>query len=64
MDPRITDIVNEIIEVCDRHGVVLGHEDSHGGFLFRKKEDMKPEYVEIYHKWLRGADWKQHVGRH
>ena len=40
------EFVEEIIEVCKKHGYSISHEDSHGLFLIE-------EYSESYSRWLR-----------
>lgn len=56
--------IEEIIQVCDKHGLVLSHEDSQGGFQFIKKNSLEGQnharsgkpMVDIYHDWLREAE--------
>lgn len=44
----INAFLNEIAEVCKKHGLSIGHEDRHGGF------EIEP-YDEENIKWLMAA---------
>lgn len=46
---KIDDFLAEIAEVCKRHGLALGHEDSHGAFVVEEFEDW---YID---EWLNHA---------
>ena len=46
--PRIDAFLNEIAEVCQRHGLSISHEDQHGGFLIT-------EFGEANIEWLKSA---------
>ena len=41
--------LDDLIEVCKKHGLSIAHEDGHGGFLVAPYNDHDAE-------WLRGAD--------
>ena len=46
--PAIDSFIEEVIEVCKKHGFSISHEDSHGGFLITK-------YNVQYADWLMNA---------
>jgi hypothetical protein len=46
--PAIDAFLADVIEVCKRHGLSIGHEDQHGGFVVS-------EYDEGCSEWLRNA---------
>lgn len=60
----IKNCIEEIIKVCDKHNVVLSHQDHHGAFEFLKKSDVEKQtqarsgkpMLEVYHEWLRDAE--------
>lgn len=43
--------IEEIIKVCESHGVVLSHQDINGAFIIADAEDSR-----YYQDWLWGAD--------
>lgn len=43
---RIDAFLDEVIAVCNRHGLSIGHEDSYGSFIVEADEDVE---------WLRSA---------
>lgn len=45
-----------IIQVCRNHGMILSHEDGHGGFLLKDRSKMEDKHINIYENWLREAD--------
>lgn len=64
--------LNELAEVCKRHGLSLGHEDSHGGFevltwnehcdkwlraAAEEEEEPKPEKSDPVWPKLANEDW-------
>lgn len=61
---NIEDCIEEIIQVCNKHGVVLSHQDSHGAFQFLLKSEIEKTtqarsgrpMLEVYHEWLRDAE--------
>lgn len=38
-DPRVDDFIADIVTVCIKHGMTIGHEDGHGAFLVHLKFD-------------------------
>lgn len=45
---KVDDFLKEVVEVCKKHGLSIGHEDIHGAFTVEKySEDLK--------KWLLAA---------
>lgn len=36
--PKIDAFVDEVIEVCKKHGFTIGHEDSQGAFVIHRRE--------------------------
>jgi hypothetical protein len=48
-DPKVDAFLDELLEVCRRHGMSLGHQDGHGSFLVYKLVD------EFFYGWLRAA---------
>ncbi|MGL4666800.1 MAG: hypothetical protein ACRCWR_02585 [Saezia sp.] len=44
------DFLIDIVEVYKKHGLALGHEDFHGGFIIEKYDDSF-----VY--WLNSASW-------
>ena len=38
-DPRVDAFLAEIVEVCRKHGMSLGHEDGHGSFVVHDQLD-------------------------
>ncbi|MDP1722768.1 MAG: hypothetical protein Q8L37_06185 [Candidatus Gottesmanbacteria bacterium] len=46
---KIDAFLTEVIEVCKKHGLSIGHEDSHGGFLVHKFSKDNAD-------WLMNAD--------
>lgn len=65
--PDIKNCIEEIIQVCNRHGVVLSHEDSQGAFFFLEKSGLEGQkhfrtgetMIEVYHGWLRHAELRE-----
>lgn len=47
--PKVDAFLDDIVAVCRKHNMSLGHEDSHGAFLV---EDYSEENV----RWLNAAD--------
>jgi sugar phosphate isomerase/epimerase len=35
-DPAVDAFLEEVIEVCKKHGMCIGHEDGHGAFLVER----------------------------
>lgn len=48
-DPAVDAFLEEIIAVCKKHGMCIGHEDGHGSFLVHR------EIIEHNLGWLRAA---------
>jgi hypothetical protein len=44
-DKAIELFIKEIIEVCKKHNLSIGHEDTHGAFIIAN-------YDEYYNEWL------------
>lgn len=50
--PEIDAFLTEIEEVCKKHGLSIGHEDSEGGFTIL-------EFDQRHIEWLKDAsDWR------
>ena len=49
MNDRIQAFKGEIKELCKKHNVGIGHEDTHGGFVIRQSYDEK------FMKWFMDA---------
>ena len=50
-NPAVDAFIEEVLAVCKKHGMSIGHEDGHGGFAIERYMDGNVE-------WLRGAaDW-------
>ena len=45
---RIDAFIEDLVKVCQSHGMSLGHEDSHGAFIVHRMNDENL-------KWLRAA---------
>lgn len=58
-DKRVTDFLQEVVEVSRRHGVLLSHEDSHGGFIVERRDDTRcangKPWSEECEEWLLAA---------
>lgn len=50
------EMIDEIIAICDKNNVCLGHEDYQGGFIFVHKEGLSEENIKAYHEWLHAAE--------
>jgi hypothetical protein len=50
--PEIDTFIEEILSVCKRHGLSIGHEDGHGAF------EIHPYSPECFEGWLRDAHWR------
>lgn len=48
-NPKIDAFLLEVIEVCKKHGLSIGHEDHHGGFQIA-------DYDEEFDFWLWQAE--------
>jgi hypothetical protein len=46
--PEIDAFLEEIVAVCKKHGLSIGHEDTNGGFRIHKYDEAKV-------RWLREA---------
>jgi hypothetical protein len=44
-DPAIDSFLDEIKEVCKKHGLSISHEDSQGGFIIEKYSDSNLEWL-------------------
>jgi hypothetical protein len=44
-DPKVIAMLKEIVEVCKKHGMSLGHEDAHGGFLVEPWDDYNEKWL-------------------
>lgn len=44
-NPKIDKFINDILKVCEKHKMSIGHEDSYGGFIIHK-------FNEAYSTWL------------
>lgn len=49
-DPKVDAFLDEIIAVCRKHEMVLGHEDSHGAFTVTKRVPRSDD-----EGWIHGA---------
>jgi hypothetical protein len=49
--PEVDAFIEEILSVCERHGLSIGHEDGHGAF------EISP-YHNAFNQWLRAAHWR------
>jgi hypothetical protein len=47
--PAIDAFIEEVIAVCQKHGLYISHEDGHGGFV------IVNEKADLYFDWLRDA---------
>jgi hypothetical protein len=52
-DSAVEAFIDELVEVCRRHNMTLGHEDEHGAFQVNRF------FTEGHANWLRSA----HIGR-
>ncbi len=46
--PKIKAFIEDVIAVCKKHNMSIGHEDGHGGFEIQ-------QYDEFYTEWLQNA---------
>lgn len=42
---KIDAFLNDVIEVCKRHGFSIGHEDNHGGFIVEKFSNGNADWL-------------------
>lgn len=50
--PHVDAFIEEIVAVCEKHGLSIAHEDFHGGFII--EENNASNY-----DWLRAASYPQ-----
>jgi hypothetical protein len=55
-DAAVEAFIDELVEVCRRHNMVLGHEDKHGAF------EVERIFTEDRANWLRAAHIAKHAG--
>ena len=49
VDQKVAQFMAELLDLCRRHGISIGHEDEHGRF------ELHP-YSDDYASWLEYAD--------
>lgn len=48
---KVDTFIEEILEVCKKHGLHISHEDTHGAFVITN-DDESGDY---YQRWLRAS---------
>lgn len=43
--PEVVAFLKDLADVCKKHGMSLGHEDSHGGFLVEPWDEYNEEWM-------------------
>lgn len=54
-DAKVSAYLGELVQVGLKHGFVLGHEDSQGGFLVYPATGLSHETASRLRDWLRDA---------
>jgi len=44
-NPKVEAFLNEVVEVCKRHGLSIGHEDGHGAFRVEDYDETNTEWL-------------------
>ena len=44
-DPKVDAFLEEVLSVCRKHGMGIGHEDFHGGFIVEPLDDGLIEWL-------------------
>ena len=44
-DPKIEAFLEEMAEVCKKHGMALGHEDNHGAFIVVPYDKLNVQWM-------------------
>ncbi len=59
MKKNVALFIDEVIALSRKYGVVLSHEDDHGGFIIQERGDVPGDLIDEQH--FRNANYKRYV---